>query len=548
MKIIIISFLLLLFSSVEHGLPNQLSASNFQLSASYTPVNFRIFPSTITQTEPVVVFHPTNPQILFASAVTINTATGYKNEGVYVSTNGGLNWFGSDTCKGQALNNHGGDPAIVIAPDGTLLLTHIGSLFYGVYSHYSTDLGASWSNAYSITSLPPEDKGTIVIDDIPSSPYYGKIYSVWVNMQSPNLYNVMMSTTTNTGVSWTSPASTNPNPPNRCSGGTIKTSLAGKIYISWAGVAPTLPYTELFAGFAVSTNGGASFNVNQNIFSMNGINGTLPSKSNIRVNGLPRIEIDRTNGARSGWIYIVTTEINNSPAGSDPDIILHRSTDNGATWSNGIRVNQDALNNGKTQYFPELDVDSTGAVNVVFYDDRNTTSDSAGVMLARSKDGGNTWTEIQISAQNFKPKPIAGGASGYQGDHIALVSKGNKLIPMWMADYSGIYQIWTAPIDLNTIGITRIGIAIPADFSLSQNYPNPFNPSTTIKFGVPKRENITIKIFDISGKIITEIVKGEFEPGEYSIKFDAANLSSGVYFYNIRTDTKSITKSMLIVK
>ena len=169
-------------------------------------------------------------------------------------------------------------------------------------------------------------------------------------------------------------------------------------------------------------------------------------------------------------------------------------------------------------------------------------------MLARSKDGGNTWTEIQISAQNFKPKPIAGGASGYQGDHIALVSKGNKLIPMWMADYSGIYQIWTAPIDLNTIGITRIGIAIPADFSLSQNYPNPFNPSTTIKFGVPKRENITIKIFDISGKIITEIVKGEFEPGEYSIKFDAANLSSGVYFYNIRTDTKSITKSMLIVK
>ena len=105
---------------------------------------------------------------------------------------------------------------------------------------------------------------------------------------------------------------------------------------------------------------------------------------------LPRIAVDLSNTSSRGTIYIVTSQKNLSPAGSDPDIILRKSTDGGQSWSSGIRVNQDALNNGKYQFFPGITVDDFGGVNIIFYDDRNTTSDSSGVFLARSTDTGNS--------------------------------------------------------------------------------------------------------------------------------------------------------------
>ena len=209
------------------------------------------------------------------------------------------------------------------------------------------------------------------------------------------------------------------------------------------------------------------------------------------MNSIPQIVIDKSGGARDGWLYIVTTEKNNSPAGSDPDIILYRSTDKGTTWSGGVRVNQDPLNDGKIQYFPFLEVDDTGRLNMIFYDDRNTTSDSASVFISTSSDGGDHWAEFEIAHSTFLPYGIVGGSSNYQGDHIALISTENNLNAFWMADYSGLYQVWTSVIDKSVVG-TKDNPESPADpvtFTLFQNYPNPFNPSTTIKYSLGNRSS-----------------------------------------------------------
>jgi len=524
------------------------SQSNFPSS------NFRIFPSSVTQTEPVVCFNPLNSQIMFASSYTINTASGFRSEGVYISTNGGYNWFGSDTCKGVNLQNHGGDPGVLIDKNGVFIITHIGSIFTGLYSHYSTDMGNNWSSAYVITSAQPEDKGTSTTDDSPVSPYYGRSYASWVNFVSP--FPVSVSYTTNSGLNWTSPSAINSPPPQRCSGGYIKTGLDGKVYVTWSGVSSASPFTENYAGFGISVNGGSNWSILQNIFAMNGISGTLTTKGNIRVNGLPRFDIDKSGGPRNGWIYIISAEKNLSPAGSDPDIILHRSTNNGLNWSAGIRVNQDAINNGKIQYCPSICVDSTGSINIIYYDDRNTSSDSAEVMLSRSQDGGNTWRDIVISDHRFKPKPIAGAAASYQGDFISLVSNGNKLFAHWMDDYSGIYQIWSTIIDLNTIGITKLNSEIPTNYNLEQNYPNPFNPTTKIRFSLPLwrgagGRNVQLKIYDILGKEIQTLVNSNLSPGTYEVTFDASNLNSGVYFARLLVNEgKDFTavKKLLLIK
>lgn len=513
----------------------------------FTQVNsFRIFPGSVTQTEPVVAVSPVNPLFMFVSGVTINTSTSFRSEGVYITTNGGLNWFGSDTCTGNLIINHGGDPAVAIAPDGDLILTHIGSLYPGVYSHYSTNLGVNWSSASTISNLQPEDKGSTIIDNNPSSPFYGRLYSIFVNLVTP--FPVRISTSTNKGQNWTTPLVINPSPLSRCSGGTIATAKNGTVYTCWAGMTSSSPYYEDFVGFASSSDGGVNWSVNQNIFDANGITGTLSSKGNIRVNGLPSIEVDNSGGTRNGWVYIVTTDINLSPAGTDPDIVLHRSTDGGATWSAGIRVNQDALNNGKIQYFPSITIDSTGGINILFYDDRNTSADSAEVFLARSTDGGNTWKEFLISNHRFKPKPIIGGSSNYQGDHIAVASIGKKIFCFWMDDFSGLYQIWLGVFDFSTNPVDDGLLNSVNSFSLEQNYPNPFNPSTKIKYQIANEGYVSLKIYDILGNEINTLVNQHTKPGLYDAEFFAENMPAGVYFYCLKTEGFVETKKMILLR
>jgi hypothetical protein len=518
---------------------------NFQLSAQ---INFRIFPSSVTQTEPIVSISKTNPSLFFASGVTINTSNGFKSEGVYFSTDGGYNWFGSDTCSGQLLVNHGGDPGVVITPNNQFILTHMGSIFPGVYSHYTTNFGETWSTANTITSQQTDDKGTTAIDDNISSPFYGRIYTALVKLISP--YPVFLSFSDNQAESWSTPTAINVTPPARSIGPDIEINEIGKIFLSWAAITVSPPFFEDYVSFGTSSNGGISWNISNNIFDANGIFGTLPEKGGIRVNGLPRLALDKTNGIRHGWLYIVTTDKNISPAGSDPDIILHRSSDSGQSWSDGIRVNQDALNNGKIQYFPAIDVDVNGVVNIIYYDDRNTSSDSSEIILSKSTDGGNTWNEQIISDHRFKPKPALGGSSNYQGDYISLLANGNKLYAYWMDDYSGIYQIWSKIIDISTSIDDRINLNLATSFELEQNYPNPFNPSTLIEFNVPIGSNVSLKIFDSTGKEVVTLLNEFRGSGNHKINFEAIkyNLSSGVYFYTFSANGFTQTKPMMLIK
>jgi len=510
--------------------------------------NFRIHPSNVSQTEVFIVTHPSNPDIIFSSCNTIIFNPFFVSEGVYVTTNGGNNWFGSDTCKGAPITLHGGDPGITINKDGTFILTRRG-YSPGVYSHYSTDNGTTWSSQKTITNDDLE-RATMTSDVHPSSPFYGRSYAAWVKFAPP--FPINFAFTDDGGASWSSPAQIN-NPTLRSAGGDITMEPDGNVFVCWAGVTSVSPFTEDFVGVAFTIDGGSNWQVTENAFDMNGINGLLTQKGNIRVNGLPNIAIDTTGGPRHGWIYIITTQKNLAPAGSDPDIILNRSTDGGQTWSAGIRVNQDPINNGKIQYIPAVHVDKGGGLNVIFYDDRNTTSDSSGVFLARSEDGGNNWQEFEISDKNFKPAPIGGLGQGYQGDNISITSSNGKLWPVWMDNRTSIYQIWTVPIELSTVGVDETpGQA--SEFSLEQNYPNPFNPSTKIKFTIPvtlsevEGSLVTLKVYDVLGNEVVTVVNEEKSAGSYEVEFSAAQLPSGIYFYQLQVGSFMETKKMILLR
>jgi hypothetical protein len=98
------------------------------------------------------------------------------------------------------------------------------------------------------------------------------------------------------------------------------------------------------------------------------------------------------------------------------------------------------------------------------------------------------------------------------------------------------------------IGIEPVTQNIPKSFKLYQNYPNPFNPVTTIKFGLPKSEFVELKIFDILGREVAVLVREPREAGIYSVKFDASNFASGVYFCKIAAGNFTETKKLLLIK
>jgi len=89
---------------------------------------------------------------------------------------------------------------------------------------------------------------------------------------------------------------------------------------------------------------------------------------------------------------------------------------------------------------------------------------------------------------------------------------------------------------------------IPGSFNLKQNYPNPFNPSTRIDFSLSKSGYVKLSVYDVLGREVENLYKGILNSGEHSINFDASRLTSGVYFYRLDFDGKSITKKMLISK
>ncbi len=108
------------------------------------------------------------------------------------------------------------------------------------------------------------------------------------------------------------------------------------------------------------------------------------------------------------------------------------------------------------------------------------------------------------------------------------------------------------PIALNYIDSTNINIdsstIIPVSFNLAQNYPNPFNAGTIIKYDVIIKSYVSLIVYDILGRKISELVKEEKEPGKYSVSFVGENLSSGIYFYQLKAGNYNSTKKMILLK
>jgi hypothetical protein len=130
----------------------------------------------------------------------------------------------------------------------------------------------------------------------------------------------------------------------------------------------------------------------------------------------------------------------------------------------------------------------------------------------------------------------------YPNRHIRATTHGN-----------GVFE--RSLVSNPLLGIVNNG-QLPKEFRLFQNYPNPFNPSAKVKFDIAKAGNVTLSVFDITGRLVTSLVNERLQPGSYEVKFDGTSYSSGIYFYRIQAGDPSTssgqgytdTKKMILLK
>jgi hypothetical protein len=133
-----------------------------------------------------------------------------------------------------------------------------------------------------------------------------------------------------------------------------------------------------------------------------------------------------------------------------------------------------------------------------------------------------------------------------QGDYILIVHK--------IGSSSDSKQITISENNLDNIlfNVTpnnnSASTVDPFDFRLSQNYPNPFNPATVISYSVPTEGIVSLKVYNLVGQQVAELVNANQNAGAYNVEFNAQNLSSGVYYYKLETNGFVDTKKMILVK
>jgi hypothetical protein len=500
------------------------------------PVNGDFYPPE----EVSVAINPVNP---------LNIAASANVRYAYVSFDGGMTW------KERLLPlGTWGDPSLTFDGLGNLYYCHLSNYpMIGVPGarfidrlgvHRSSDGGETWRDSVIVGFNPPrqQDKDYLAAD-LTDSPRKNSVYLAWTQFdllesRAPgDSSRILFSRSTDGGASWMSPVRVSEragdciDSSNTVEGAVPAVGPDGGVYLSWGG--------PLGIMFSKSTDGGVTWGKNVFVDSLRG--GWDQHVSGIyRCNGMPVTGCDISNSPGRGTVYVCWSDIRFGSGNTR--IFLRRSTDGGGTWGAAVQVNTDMTD--REHFFPWMTVDPvTGVVHVIFYDRRETDGDGTDVYAAHSSDGGETFTDFKVSTSPFIPDSAV-----FFGDYTGIAARDGKVYPVWMRMDYNVLSVWTAPFADSSGRSGRPGSVIPSTFALFQNYPNPFNPSTTISYQVPRAGDVRLVVYDLLGREVIRLADGQKAAGFYRATFNAAQFSSGAYFYRLTAAGYAAQKSMLHLK
>jgi len=214
----------------------------------------------------------------------------------------------------------------------------------------------------------------------------------------------------------------------------------------------------------------------------------------------------------------------------------------GGVLSNSILFSVDVNSGPFLVTFPNTNVTLYGSQTVT-WDVANTTAapvSCSNVDILLSIDSGKTYpTVLAANTPNDGSQQVTLPAINNTGARIKVQSVGNIFFDISNTNFT----------ITNVNGISGNQNSAPIIFALDQNYPNPFNPSTFIGYSIPEKSAVTLKIYDVTGRLVSTLLNNEIKTeGSYKIEFYASDLPSGIYLYRIDAGKFSASKKLVLIK
>ena len=487
-------------------------------------------------------FFPEEPSIMINQYNPLQMVAGVNTDTYYYSGDGGLTWT-----QGTLTSTYGvwGDPCIIVDTNGHFYFFHLSNPASGnwidrIVCQKTTDGGVTWNDGsyMGLDGTKAQDKEWGIVDRTNNN-----IYMTWTQFDDYGSSNpldssiIRFSRSIDGGESWMEAIRIN-QVAGDCidSGNTVEGAVPavgpnGEIYVAWAGPEGLV--------FTKSLDQGLTWPESNTFITdfPGGWDYAIPGI--YRANGLPITICDLSGGPYHGRIYVNWSDQRNGL--DDTDVWLVKSDDGGDTWSDDIRVNDDPA--GKQQFFTWMDIDQTnGYLYFVFYDRRNQSGNLTDVYMAVSKDGGETFENMEISESPFDPI-----SSVFFGDYTNISAHNGIIRPIWARLEGFSLSVWTAIAD-STVSIPSWE-QTDGPLSLEQNYPNPVREYTCFPYKIHRPSNVSLTLLDLYGRVVATVVDDKFHaPGKYVERFDLAGyqLSPGFYYISLTCDEQTLKRKMIM--
>ena len=388
--------------------------------------------------EPSIAVNPRNPSEIVVGSVLDN---------YYYSKNGGKSWKKKKLTSSMGVY---GDPCVIADYDHHFYYFHLSdpegkgwnaeALLDRIVCQRSDDGGKRWNDGAGIGFRDlrhDQDKEWACVN-----PATNELYVTWTEFDHYNSTDpedstyILFSKSSDYGASWTAPLRINQLAGNcldddlTVEGAVPSVGPDGQIYVAWS-------FDEKIY-FDRSTDGGETWLEKDKIVAQQPGGWKISIRGMGRSNGMPVTACDLSDSPHQGTIYINWADQRYGE--TDTDIWISKSTDQGETWSEPVRINDDAP--GRQQFLTWMAVDqTTGYLYVVFYDRRHHDDTYTDVYLAYSTDGGETFTNHRLTDEPFEMLE-----GPFFGDYNNIVAHDGKIYPVWTQMDNLKTSIWMSII------------------------------------------------------------------------------------------------------
>jgi len=472
------------------------------------------------QNEQQVVIHAQNPDNLVA--VWRDFRLGYRRIGVGYSFDGG--WIWHDELFPQPQYPWQSDPGLTWHTSGAiyaivLSFDPVGE--DGLFVCSSLDGGVSWGPFMpAVNGVPDsfEDKELMACDRT-GSPYDGNLYIAWTRFTNfQTISRITMVRSTNGGQSWSAALPVSDDTGVQWPVPAV--GPEGKVYIAW------VDYSPASIKIDVSNDGGQTWGTDRLVQATSFASAYINPQ--LLIFAFPAMDVDVTNGPNRGNVYIAYGD----EWYGDTDIFFTRSADGGRSWSDPIRVNDDAQGNGCDQFHPWLVCDEQGTLHLIFYDRRNDPAQNLFMDLyyTYSTNAGLSWSPNErITTVSSNPANDSLD-SGLIGEYNGLAVRNGVIHPVWTDARDLNQDTYTAVWDTITsvphqqrhpLAGTQIGYGLDAA-------PSPFNSTVSLTLNLPVAGWVELAVYDLAGRKAATIFEGNAFPGELRKNWHPTG-ASGVY-------------------